>query len=489
MKKSESAAFIKGLAFAACVFAYPIVYLYNQNAQLLEIHSMWGALQVAVPAGVVVYLLFYALRRKAAPAANSAVVVTVFFYIYGAVFDYLLKLDRVYIAHFNLLPIFLAVGIFTAWSVGSMRRRMSESLHDILFYVVLGLMVLNGIGIAPVELQKAQSRTGPQVLGEHTAASPAVGKTYPDVYYIVLDEFASFNVMREYWNNHDVDHFEAFLEESGFFVATDSRVEVPDTLHEMARRLNMKHYPYKTDIQTLFEAITNNKVMSVFKTYGYQTVVFDGVELMLSSKPPVKADYNMRFDPAAARLQETGVDEFQTMVLDLSMARAFSSLYQKTQFFEKHRQFTLYSLEKPAQLTEVDSPKFVYAHVMLPHYPFLFAENGSTNDYKNFYNWNYYLGQYKFTQKKTEALIRDLITNADPDNPPSIILQSDHGPRNLEVSRPEAVQLSNFDEEYAKSVLNAVLLPGYNTTRLPKDLDTAEVFAIIFSHYFGETVP
>ena len=207
------------------------------------------------------------------------------------------------------------------------------------------------------------------------------------------------------------------------------------------------------------------------------------------------ADYSFEYDSNTAPTLTGGIDslfdEFGILVAENTMLRAFPLFYNKSidPMFKDHQQMINFTAAKISDLDEVLSPKFVHVHLLLPHYPFMFSENGSINDPIYYYNWNYYLGNYKFTINLAEKMVNDILEKADPEHPPIIILQSDHGARNTLVAARNGVQLENFPEEYKRDILNAMYLPGYDSSQLPQDLNPMNTFPIIFNHYFHAGLP
>ena len=84
-----------------------------------------------------------------------------------------------------------------------------------------------------------------------------------------------------------------------------------------------------------------------------------------------------------------------------------------------------------------DSPKFVFAHLMIPHQPYVFGPNGEplisktlTLEFKpDPLNLDLYLGQLQFVNIKMKEVLEKL---TEIENPPIIIIQSDHGGRVFE---------------------------------------------------------
>ena len=119
----------------------------------------------------------------------------------------------------------------------------------------------------------------------------------------------------------------------------------------------------------------------------------------------------------------------------------------------------------------------------------VFDESGHANDTKYIYNWDYYLGSYVFATKKTQELIDKLLLSSDPGNHPIIIIQSDHGARNMAAEDPDSVILPDYPDDYKYYILNALLLPGSDYSQLKDDLAPINTFPLVLNMYFGEHLP
>ena len=89
-------------------------------------------------------------------------------------------------------------------------------------------------------------------------------------------------------------------------------------------------------------------------------------------------------------------------------------------------------------------------------------------------------------------LATKLLANADPDNPPVIILQSDHGARNLERKTADKIVMNGYLENYPLMymyyILNAMYLPGYDISTLPDNLAPVDTFVVVLNHYLNAGV-
>ena len=99
----------------------------------------------------------------------------------------------------------------------------------------------------------------------------------PDVYYIILDEYAPLKTLENFYD-YDNSDFIKFLEEKGFYVPKNSHSNYAQTSTSLASSLNMKYLNYLSDIVgneskdhgILYQMLDNNLVMRIFKSAGYQ---------------------------------------------------------------------------------------------------------------------------------------------------------------------------------------------------------------------------
>src|SRR5690606_12405824 len=115
-------------------------------------------------------------------------------------------------------------------------------------------------------------------------------------------------------------------------------------------------------------------------------------------------------------------DEFGMFMADNSMLRVYPALYAQGEDIARtqHRKFILNTVRRVARLDSIDSPKFVYVHLVFPHKPFMFDENGKVIPKRYQANWNYYLGQYNYSMDVAVEMVDNILSASDPENPPII---------------------------------------------------------------------
>lgn len=484
--------YVKPMTLPVLLAVVPTFYHYSNNVEKLAFVNLWRMLAFnTFLAGVVYVVLLIFHKFRAIKAANGTVIFLIFFNAYGLCYRYLLQLDIIRIKHYTLLPLVVVLAVYLIFFLAKVKDSISAEIWKNLLLVVSILIVLNLLKMIPAEIKKGQVNITSAPLSHSDQVIPA--EKSPDIYYIVLDEFAGFQAMREYWGYHEVDHFVDFLKDRGFFVAEESHGSSIDTLHQMATRLNYREYSPGEDIQTYFNAIADNRVMRDLKSRGYTTVVFDETNMPYPSAKPIHTDYLYEYEsPAISEINrgEYGLyfDEFGELVIDNTMFYAFSQSYRRNNpIVSQHSRMISFTVDNIAS-RDVPSPKFVYVHLMLPHFPFIFDRSGNITDSDHFTDWNHYLENYIYSIKVAEEMVNNILAEMDGNNPPVIILQSDHGARNHLTARIGSAVLPNYPEEFKTLILYALYLPGYDYSSLPQDIKPVNTFPVIFNHLFETNI-
>jgi hypothetical protein len=121
-------------------------------------------------------------------------------------------------------------------------------------------------------------------------------------------------------------------------------------------------------------------------------------------------------------------------------------------------------------------PRFIYAHVLMPHPPYLFDRNGR--------RWptprtdatmaDDYLEQLIFVNRLAAEALSGILANSA--TPPVIIVQGDHGFRGL-TGPDQALE--------RKTILNAYLLPGEAPLPNLNGITPVNTFRLLLNRYLG----
>ncbi|MBM3245409.1 MAG: LTA synthase family protein, partial [Candidatus Omnitrophica bacterium] len=263
-----------------------------------------------------------------------------------------------------------------------------------------------------------------------------------------------------------------YLESKGFYIATESRSNHALTFLSLASSLNMEYLNRfqdelgieSTERRILYEAIKNNKVMAFFKTRGYKFVHFSSGWDATNRNSSADLEFNHGY-----------LDEFMTVFIQTTILEPFvRHLIERDS-----RKRILDTFASLSGSHKIKGKKFVFAHVLCPHPPFIFGANGEfvpeTKLEMSGDVWaqkENYLNQLLFINKLVKGFIEEVLSMSQ--NPPIIILQADHGPW---------VSYGKMDE--TMSIFNAYYLPPGGEKLLYKTISPVNSFRLIFNFYFG----
>ena len=149
-----------------------------------------------------------------------------------------------------------------------------------------------------------------------------------------------------------------------------------------------------------------------------------------------------------------------------------------------HRDRILNGLQEIKSIKDHPKPFILFAHILSPHFPAVFDEDGNFPKKTTLRSFDAkiekFLPQMEYLDKQILEII-DLLQ--DDKNPPVIVIQGDHGIRDL-IENKQAVTKSG-PAHVGFSILNAYYLPGYDTAQLYDRISPVNSFRIIFNHYFG----
>jgi hypothetical protein len=299
----------------------------------------------------------------------------------------------------------------------------------------------------------------------------------PDIYLILLDGYTRADILKENYN-FDNSAFIQELEDLGFYVAKCAQSNYPSTKLSVTSVFYAKYHdlPY-------LSPLSSSLVIDTVRSLGYKVITFENRS---NGHFDIKEDLRLsRHQMAFGRIDLTGgVTEFESMLFQVSFLRLFydmpqlipganAQLLQQTEYNEHYYQVK-YILNKLQQLPEEAGPKLVFAHILVPHPPFIFAPNGEfrwAEDRVTGYNSN-----VQFINSQIVTVV-DAIVNKSK-TPPVIIIMGDHGPFGNQVT--PSMRLS---------ILNAYYLNDEAKKDLYERITPVNSFRVIFNNYFGTSYP
>ena len=489
--------------------AFPVLFLFAHNLHLFHVRSILAPLVIVL---CLVLFLWMALSVALKSREKAGLVISLFllpFFSYESSYDAV----RDSVARVDLLVgWFIRLGIGRAGLRGSLLAlfvvifclgtylliRTRRSLHNLTLVanvVASALVVMTLIDIASYEVRIGSGWRRREVVEtmDIAPAEPAATETLPDIYYIILDGYARADVLEELYQHDNTDFLED-LSGRGFYVASESRSNYHQTYLSLASSLNMTYlddlaarvgleYRSRTPAANM---IWYSDVMRFLKHFGYTTVAFStgwwGTEI---------TDADVYLSP---RWQP---DFFQVELIGMTPLPFLARQVGVQAGHDAHRERISYTFDKLAELSELDGPLFVFAHVVAPHPPFVFGRHGEEIEPESRFTLrdgdqiirpgtltqDEYVRRYRDQLTYTNGRVRQTIDGilSGSERPVIIILQADHGPGS--TLNWEDVAGTDLRERF--SILNAYYLPEQGEADLYEGITPVNTFRLVFNRYFG----
>lgn len=474
---------------------WPVLFSLSQNVGSVSFAQAWRSIAILLGLALAMLIPFAVILRRTALAAAVVSLFFALFLSYGHVYSAIWGSDRGYAASEESMLLMSAWVVLFAGGAGLTIRlkKYGSEMTKLLNAagVTLVLVSLANIGIyqtkpqAPLAVALAQSRELPH-------ADPGPVGELPNIYYIVLDAYGRQDILEEVYQ-YDNSEFLGFLEENGFFIAAKARANYSQTELSLASSLKLGYLdevaaavgPDSNDHRPLRSLIQDGTVLRFLREQGYSIIGLpSGFGPTTLSTSDVQAGSGRRWNELEIGLL------CSTPIPWLTLGGSLLDPY------EVHRQKILDSFHLLAATADLHSPRFVFAHILAPHGPFVFDEHGNEVQPKGLFhlrdgpqNANNkltiaeyregYLGQLAFVSERIGPVIEHILSRAP--RPTIIILQSDHGPESLiDWDDPAS---SYFKERLA--ILNAVRFPQDASIALYDEISPVNTFRLIFNHYFG----
>jgi hypothetical protein len=478
--------------FYPLLFAiYPVLALLAHNIDQIKASAALRALTASLVGAVLLWLLLRLILKDWDKAALLTTLLWMLFFTYGHIYHSLeanpvmgMTLGR----HRLLIPLWLLIAALGAWLVIWKIKNLASATQalNILGMVALAFPILQLLWF---NLHTAWLASDSRANSSQTGAVHLpTGQAPPDIYYIILDAYSRDDVLQRQFGYHN-QAFIQELEELGFYVARCSQSNYAQTQLSMASSLNIDYLDNlvgpasgSQDMSLLWPLIRHSTTRQALEEMGYTIVAFETGYYWLHLE-----DADVYFSPERSAVNpgeaQLAVNGFEAMLIresaGLALTDAFSLLPRFLQPdldapVREHRQRVLYVFDKLRGVPlSVESPKFIYAHIVAPHFPIVFGPNGEDVLYPEPLDEATYATAYPdeitYVNQRVLDVVKEIIQVSA--TPPVIIIQADHGNDHAQPADRTAI-------------LNAYYLPGGETQLYPT-ITPVNTFRMIFNQYFG----
>jgi hypothetical protein len=485
----------KRVVFHPFLFAvYPVLALFAYNIKEVERWVVVRPLAAALILGALALpacRLFFRSWQKAGMAATFLLFL---FFTYGHVYQFVRTLPGPGAAlgrHRVLGILYLVVLCLGLWWIA--RRSLElDAATQILNIISTCLVLISLVTIGMDIFRTPPLQAGPVAKVSSASLKVPTGQTLPDVYYIILDGYPREDIL-ESELNFDNNDFINQLKALGFYVAECSHSNYLETELSLSSSLNMDYLSAfgsdftigGADRGEMPDLMRHSAARRSLEEIGYKSVAFETgyywdqwMDADVYLAPQVGKLTLQRFRPFEAMLLKS------TAALLVTDAQSvfFKGFLENVNYpYGDHITRELFLLDKMENITSIAGPKLVFAHVLIPHAPLVFAADGSILDA------NYYSGlngsavspeyqikgivqQVQYANSRVLKIVRNILSQSD--TAPVIVIQGDHGFR--------------MPTRYA--ILNAYYLPGKEDSLYPT-ISPVNTFRVIFDQYFGAQYP
>jgi hypothetical protein len=457
---------------------YPSIALLALNIREADPTVVVRPLLASLVFSLAITLLHLISIKNKGEAYVQTAIFLVLFFSYGHLFNFIARYEFArQLGLYIHIPLFFVLAL--VYLLGRYLRRYLVKQTTAINLVSLVLLIFSLFQIGQYTLSTRSGNANETAdNAEHLQSD-----TNPDIYYIILDAYNRADNLSLL--GYDNSQFLDSLREMGFFIADCSKSNYQRTALSLGSSLNMDYLfnaipnegPKDDDAQPVYNSLKNNRVRRELEKLGYKIIAFQS-----GYRWGEWTDADIFFQPDNNLLFAKYVTPFEILFLestalkipmDLSWLPFLNTPYVR---YGEHYERVHYALDTLPEVAKIPGPKFTYAHLIIPHSPYVFLPDGSINPQVDSLEWTDeegYINNVKFINSAIEPVVREIIQNSE--RPPVIVIQGDHGTAFLK------------DRRYF--ILNAYYLPGKEDVEIPSTITPVNTFRLIFNLYFGTDFP
>lgn len=465
---------------------YPVLFLLSYNIDQVIIADVFWPLIVVTGFSTLSFAINLMLLKNYYKASVITSLFLILFFSLGHVFKLIqgIEIGSVVIGRVRYLQLlWLSFFLYVFYKIYKSKKDLSKLVS---FFTVAGSILIT-ITSLPVASYFITKQRNPLIQINSATIPISQDKIHRDIYYIILDEYAGYNTLKTIFNYNNSEIY-SFLKGKGFYINTESNSNYPITWLSLASSLNMNYIHAISgekplnEWKTIYSLVQDNRVANFLKAQGY-----DFINVSSGTGP---TNHNSH---ATQNLCDNGYNEFLLLLIQTSAMLPLQNYYVRYKVREK----ILDSFsEIPKISAQSGNPKFVFAHIVCPHYPYVFGKNGEyveTPLLSGQFEWEgteTYLNQLTYVNGKIKETVDGILQNSK--TAPIIIIQSDHGSSytlggSCDASYKWDVADSIMINE-RMGIINAYYLPKGDSS-IYQGITPVNTFRKIFNFYFNASFP
>lgn len=431
---------------------------YSEYVGLIPFTDLLVFFLAAAAAGLILFFIFSRIFHSTVRAGLIVTLIFLFYLFFGSI------KEALHARYSILLPAMLLIIIA---AIAYLKRFSTLTLF---INILLLIYLMVDIGTIIFKNPKSEALTSRPVY------VPCDTCVKPDIYLFILDEYTGTNELQNYfhYNNHV---FEEALRQRGFFVADSPSSNYSATSVSTASLFSMNYLPEfhrqitVEDYTRAEDVINQSMVMQFLERSGYRFL--NHSILNLRGQP---GRFTTDLMPKRLKLI-TAKTLWNRANSDLAwLGRLIQDDY-------KDGNQRLIDLTAEASTAPAPQPRFIYTHLLMPHWPYLVDSTGKetgisfhTEGLTAAQKENAYIQYLAYTNQQilqfTDAIINNTKGRA------AIILMSDHGYRERRDKDCKALN-NNFLSVY---------LPGKDYRHFYNGMSNVNLFRSLFNTLFKKQI-
>lgn len=440
--------------------ALPSLFLYCNNAYEVPFADVLIPLAASVLLGMACFLVL----GRLIPSPGLASLVTLVCMGLFLNFNYVVLLtDRLFpsvrVRVYYLVAAVACAALLAALLPLKKRPALADVLCNLALLALGVVLLINVITAVPGAAKRLRATSFA------SSGAADTGRTLPNLYYVLVDEYASFSEMERYYD-FDNAAFHDFLTQRGFCVSDSSFNRGGGTMQNMADTVSLA--PVSREGMSLAEyteLFNNGALYGALEDMGYDLYQLGAFYPL----PKLLEKSSLLHTGGAATMN--GETAFEILVTHSMLMPLPTMLYWRRVGASGDMAGFDY-LEDEANYT-VPNNRAIFLYACCPHPPFYYDAEGNAVEPENWENWadlRFYRDQYRYITLRLTNTVNTILAQ-DPEA--VILLQSDHGLRyHADSSMPHTFWI---EPAYQRQIFNALYvggrfvditgLSGYNTWR------------------------
>lgn len=316
----------------------------------------------------------------------------------------------------------------------------------------------------------------------------------PDIFFIVLDEYTSSKCLKEEFN-YDNKEIDSLLNASRFYTSYLSKSNYNATPYSLASTFNMQYLRYGLEehiINSKFflqaiHTFEQNELINFLRKQGYTIKNYGCLKLEGVSMDTNPYFYKLDYDQIDSRTLYSRIQRdisynWQSKNIFTGEFKIPSKYISSKQYHFFRNDYNYTKLISELSISE-NTPRFIYAHLILPHEPFYLNEDGSFVSDKQIILKQQdlkeaYLNQLKYCNKLFKKIIR-LASDTGFKNR-VVIIEGDHGFRDYKDPSKLEREFDNLNCYYFSDHDYRTLYPG---------ISPINSFRVVLNKYFAQSLP